>query len=240
MARKKKKKKKKTKPAAPSKFAVGDRVCVKPGVADPDYPDMPLGGWSGTITEVLKHRPTTYLIRLDQRTIQGVHPVYRSRCERDGIEFGRICLGGDDLLLDTGGPVQIEQPARIVAKPLSPDDQDDRVRAALELTSDYPLPDVDETTLLKYHAHLAARLSFPFEDDFSEETGPMEYTTRPLTILGLLDPEEYPPDEFYGLICEARKGKRRVEVPLGELEMAEGKPDHQLISDYSYWFWNNR
>ena len=235
-----KKKKKKMQPAAPPKFAVGGHVCVKPGVADPDYPDMPLGGWSGTITEVMKRPSTTYLIRLDQRTLQNIHPVYRRRCERDGLEFESICLGGDDLLLDTGEPVPIEQPTRIVAKPLSPDDQHDRVRAALELTSDYPLPDVDETTLLKYHAHLAARLSFPFEADFSEETGPMDHATHPLAILGLLDPEEYPSDEFYGLICEAREGKHHAEVPLAELEVAEGKPDHQLISDYSYWSWNYR
>ena len=34
------------------KFKVGDRVRVKPGVTDVDYPDMPLGGWAGTVVEV--------------------------------------------------------------------------------------------------------------------------------------------------------------------------------------------
>ncbi len=36
-------------------FQVGDRVRVKPGVSDPDFPDMPLGGWSGIVTEVIEH-----------------------------------------------------------------------------------------------------------------------------------------------------------------------------------------
>ncbi len=38
----------KTKP----KFAIGARVRVKSGVRDTDFPDMPLGGWAGTITEI--------------------------------------------------------------------------------------------------------------------------------------------------------------------------------------------
>ena len=37
-------------------------------------------------------------------------------------------LGDDDLEADTGGPLNIEQPTEITAKPLSPKDQDDRIR----------------------------------------------------------------------------------------------------------------
>ena len=35
-----------------SAFQVGARVRVKSGVADPDYPDIPLGGWVGTIKDI--------------------------------------------------------------------------------------------------------------------------------------------------------------------------------------------
>ena len=31
------------------RFQVGDKVRVKYGVIVPDFPDIPLGGWSGTI-----------------------------------------------------------------------------------------------------------------------------------------------------------------------------------------------
>ena len=34
------------------RFQVGDKVRVKLGVIDPDFPDIPLGGWSGTVTEI--------------------------------------------------------------------------------------------------------------------------------------------------------------------------------------------
>lgn len=43
------KQKRNTLTAAP--FRVGDKVRVKHGFMDVDYPDMPLGGWVGTVTE---------------------------------------------------------------------------------------------------------------------------------------------------------------------------------------------
>lgn len=33
-------------------FVIGDKVRVKRGVKDNDYPDLPLGGWAGTISAV--------------------------------------------------------------------------------------------------------------------------------------------------------------------------------------------
>ena len=50
--KKKQKPLKRRKPSTPPRFAVGDRVRVKQGTADPDFPDILLGGWAGTITEV--------------------------------------------------------------------------------------------------------------------------------------------------------------------------------------------
>jgi hypothetical protein len=35
-----------------ARFQVDDKVRVKYGVIDLDFPDIPLGGWSGTVTEV--------------------------------------------------------------------------------------------------------------------------------------------------------------------------------------------
>ncbi len=34
------------------KFKIGDKVRVKHGFMDGDYPDMPIGGWSGTVKDV--------------------------------------------------------------------------------------------------------------------------------------------------------------------------------------------
>ena len=44
--------KQKTKMPPAAKFKPGDKVRVMQGVMDTDYPDMPLGGWAGTIAEV--------------------------------------------------------------------------------------------------------------------------------------------------------------------------------------------
>ena len=59
---------------------------------------------------------------------------------------------------------------------------------------------------------------------------------------GLGDPDEEPPyiDDMYGLLCDARMGKRKVVVPLGELEVPVGKPNRPLVEDYCSWFWNYR
>jgi len=106
----------------------------------------------------------------------------------------------------------------------------------LGATGDDPVPDVDEESLLAYWRHLSQNLAFPFEAMHCPEDG----AENPVAVIRLSDPDESECDEFYGLLCEARLGKRQVVVPLGEIEVKEGKPNHQLIEDYSYWFWNWR
>lgn len=219
------------------RFAVSTQVRVKPGTSDPDFSDIPLGGWVGTIKEVdQRSAPPAYLIEWNRYTLDHMHPVYRKRCERDGLELERMWLGEDDLEKDSGGPVVIEQPRKIVTRPLNPRDEDDRVRIALGLTSDDPLPDVDDDTLRAYHRYLAAHLTFPFEVKWEPEYGP-----RPtIKITGLGDLEDACADEMYGLLCEARNEGRLVEVPLAECEAKKRSPNGQLLKDYAYWFWNNR
>jgi hypothetical protein len=215
----------------PRCFQPGDKLRVKYGVRDPDFPDIPLGGWSGTVKEVERAKgETTYLVTWDRATLKGMHPIYKERCERDGLELESMWLGEEDLELDDGTPVSIEQPTSIVTKPLSEKDQDDRVRMALGLTHDDPLPDVSRKTLLAYHRYLAARLKFPFKAK-SEADG------MPLTIQRLLDPKECDPDEE-GLLCEARSREGPFDVPLSELDDAVG--NRKLVADYAYWFHNWR
>ena len=80
------KKNKEKEPRTPARFAAGAQVRVKPGTTDPDFSDIPLGGWAGTIREVdQRSAPPTYLIEWDRHTLDHMHPVYRKRCERDGL-----------------------------------------------------------------------------------------------------------------------------------------------------------
>jgi hypothetical protein len=217
--------------SVPSRFKPGDKVRVKHGVRDPDFPDIPLGGWAGTVKEVHHAEgETTVLVTWDRATLRDMHPVYKKRCERDGLELESMWLGDEDLESDDGTPIAIEQPTSIVTKPLSEKDQDDRVCMALGLTHDDPLPDVNRKTLLAYHRYLAAHLKFPFKAK-SEVDG------MPMTIQRLLDPNECDLDEA-GLLCEARSREGPFDFPLSEVE--GGGENRRLVEDYCYWFHNWR
>lgn len=225
---------------APARFSVGDKVRVRSGVTDPDFPDIPLGGWAGKIIEVEEGDPPLYLIRWSQDTLKNMHPAYRKRCERDGLDHEEMRLGEDELEPDAGGPVVLEQPTKIVTPPLSMKDQDDRIRAVFGLTRDDLLPDVDDDSLRTYYKHLAANLKFPVEATWAKEVGLGEVTEK-VSIHALGGFEDDPwIDDTYGILCKARMKGGEGELPLAEMEKVKGKPNKQLIEDYAYWFWNNR
>jgi len=228
------------KPASPAKFALGDAVRVRSGVTDPDLPDFPLGGWAGNITEVEEGNPPLYLVRWSQETLKHIHPIYRKRCERDELDFKEMGLGEKDLEPDSGGPVVVEQPTRIVTPRLSMKNQDDRIRAVFGLTRDDPLPDVNDDSLRTYYKFLAAKLTLPFEATWVREAGLGEMTEK-LTVLALGGFDDDPwIDDMYGLLCKTKMSVGEGEMPLAEMENVKGKPNKQVVKDYAYWFWNNR
>src|SRR5579862_2266688 len=109
----------------PPQYPIGAVVRVKKGTKDPDFPDMPLGGWAGVVKEVEQDdKGVVFLVEWNARTVANVHPVYRHRCERDGLEFGSSWLGAEDLERDEGGTPEMEQPTDIRPRPLDSDDQD--------------------------------------------------------------------------------------------------------------------
>jgi hypothetical protein len=86
------------KPTPSPRFEPGDRVRVKSGVTVPDFEDIPLGGWTGTIRTVKPAEDQiTYEIAWDRRTLDSMHPVYRKRCERDDCEVEIMWLGEEDI-----------------------------------------------------------------------------------------------------------------------------------------------
>ncbi len=211
------------------RFKPGDEVRVKPGVRDPDFSDIPLGGWAGTVKEVHHAEgETTLLIAWNRATLRGMHPIYKKRCERDGLELESMGLDEESLEPDDGSPMSIEQPTSIITKPLSEKDQDDRVRMALGLTHDDPLPDVNRKTLRAYHRYLAANLKVPF-------TIKAGRGGASVTIRRLLDPTEYDLEEDEGLLCEARSREGPFDIPLSEID---DEVRNKLIRDYSYWYHN--
>ena len=59
-------------------------------------------------------------------------------------------------------------------------------------------------------------------------------------IHALPDPEEIGFDEEDGFICHGRDQNGRIEIPLAEIELKKKAPNHEPVSDYSYWFHNWR
>ncbi len=227
--------KQKPKSSPAIEFHSGDKVRVRHGLMDTDYPDMPLGGWAGTVVEV--HGDGMYTVRWSQETLASIHPVFKKRCEKEGLVLEQYWLGADDLEDDAGGPLNIEQPTAITTKPLSPKDQEDRIRMVFGLTSNDPLPDIDDSTLEVYHQYLAKNLAFPF----SAKQAVKFHAPSNVTVIGLGDPGDgLMLDETYGVLCEARRDGQLVTIPLGLLESVKDKAIRKLIDDHSYWFNNWR
>jgi hypothetical protein len=102
------------------------------------------------------------------------------------------------------------------------------------------LPDVSGRTLKVYHFYLSKNLLLPFDAEYSEETGPLEDTYYGIKVTGLLDIDECPELEFYGLFCEGKQGRRKITIPLAEVEVKQEERNKHLIKDYQMWFWNYR
>jgi hypothetical protein len=176
------------------------------------------------------------MIEWDRRTLDSMHPVYRKRCERDGLDHESMWLAEGDIEPDTGEPTAIEQPTNLRRRPLSKNDQDDRIRAIFALTSDDPLPFVNKEKLGRYHRHLESHLALPFQATYRVAIGLFEYRDYSVRVDSLLDPDES--DEEEGLLCEAVQRDGFVELPLAEIEVTVNRHNGQLIEDYSYWFTN--
>ena len=222
------------------RFQVGNKVRVRQGLHDPILTETHLGGWSGTIKEIEQcEDEITYEIEWDKRTLDGMHPAYRKSCERDGLEMETMWLDEEYVEPDDGSPIPIEQPTGIKTPPLSERDQDDRVRMALGLTHDDPLPEISLETLLTYHRYLTANLKFPFNAYCGEEeVGPFSRKRATMTVTGLLDPVREGLGVEDGLVCKGRGRGDEIEVPLAEIEAGKKNPNFKLISDYAYWFYN--
>jgi hypothetical protein len=212
---------------------------VKAGTIDPDFPDLPLGGWTGKVRQLRREPGTNVcLVAWDRYTLHNVHPAYRSRCAREGLDLESLWMEEGVLEPDRGEPAAIEQPV-LTARPLDPADEGDRVRAALGVADgDEPIPHVELESLRRYYDYLVSHLTFPFPGRLSDPIGPHQDTRSPLRVVRLLDVDDYEPEEMYGLICKAEQNGERIELPLDRIDVTRDDPNHRLVADYSFWMAN--
>ncbi len=123
---------------------------------------------------------------------------------------------------------------------MSVEEDEKRVARIFNIEDDEDLPDVTEKTLELCYHHLNKNLTLPFKAEYSQETGPLEDTYYDIIVTKILDVDESPDPEFYGLFCEAKKGRHKIVIPLAEIEVKRREKNYQLIDDYNMWFWNYR
>ncbi len=221
-------------PSGPPRFAVGDKVRVRAGVTDPDYPDFPLGGWAGVV-EDFNPTPTEtlYFIEWNEDTLEEAHPAYFRRCERDELEAEHSWLGEADLEPDTGEPVARQQPTTLVPRPLDLDHPDDLARHIFGLTRDDELPPVTRETMSRFHAYLRDRLTYPFPTLLIEGE-PEDGNIRPVLVMRLLPLDLDQP--FLALRAEVAVGPNETEeIPLFNLGAMPGSRESVALDAYRAW-----
>src|SRR5262249_38730038 len=141
-------------------------------------------------------------------------------------------LAEDDLEPDVGDPPPVEQPTQINTEPLSPKYADDRVRMIFGLTTDDPLPPIDEGSLRRYHEHLKENVPLPFKARLIDPGYPPP--GRKVEVRRLLD---FDPDQLgEGVLCEAADNEETFVVPLVLLSPFNLHPRQRAVGDYVCWF----
>ena len=97
-------------------FAVGTQVRVRSGIADPDYPEMVLSGWAGSVLQVGEGAPTRYLVRWSPQTLESIRPAYQKRCQQDDFVFDQMWLLEDDLQPKRGGQLSMRRPTDVFGR----------------------------------------------------------------------------------------------------------------------------
>jgi len=225
----------KSRHAPKAAFAEEDLVRVKPGTVHRDYADLPLGGWVAVVTRVAWLTPIGYEVRWTRPTLERAHPVYAKRCRRDRLPLQIYWLEEDQLKAAVDEtPVNMEEPAHLVTRPLSTEIPEDRVRAVLGLTTDDPLPPLDEEMLSRYLGFLKARLVFPFRADYWPPSDDAPKVSGEVSVEGFADPAIGP---ARGIMCVARAHGRVFQAPLCGMHAKESDPNLPLVEDYVYWYW---
>lgn len=76
----------------------GTRIRVKAGVPSPEFPEISIGGWTGTVMEVSGKPPAQkFIVEWDSATISAMPSDYVSRCEAQQLYHVMACLGADDI-----------------------------------------------------------------------------------------------------------------------------------------------
>lgn len=76
----------------------GTRIRVRPGVTSPEFPEVSLAGWTGTVIEATGKPPAVkVIIEWDATTLGQMPPDYVARCESQQLFYQMACLSDADV-----------------------------------------------------------------------------------------------------------------------------------------------
>jgi len=80
-------------PGKTPKPAAGQTVQVQPGVNMPEFDDLPIGGWRGTVLETSgSGTKLKIILEWDSDTVARIPDSYKTHCESQGLLFTMACL----------------------------------------------------------------------------------------------------------------------------------------------------
>lgn len=83
---------------SPGKFAVGSKVRVKTGITSPEFPEISIGGWVGTIVEASgKGDAVQCVLEWDDTTMSSMPADYLRKCEAGNLYHAMACLPEEHL-----------------------------------------------------------------------------------------------------------------------------------------------
>ena len=220
-----------------TRFTRGQPVRVKAGVHDPDFPELDLSGWTGTILDVeADSLHVNCEVAWTADTLRRIDSDFRDRCDEEGLAFDSIWLYESDLEPDLGRPVQELGPLAMPGyrPPVGLVEQENRIRAALGVPVGAEIPIVTGPSLLTYQRYLTTRLVFPLAcHDVAVDDA--DGRTAAVTLTGIM---EYTDDPRFGLVAEILRAGQKDFVPLSTLSVDEPQEAHQIVEDYAFWFWS--
>jgi hypothetical protein len=76
----------------------GSRIRVRAGVASPEFPEITIAGWTGTVVEVSGKPPAAkVIIEWDASTLSAMPPEYVKQCEAQQLFYQMACLAEGDV-----------------------------------------------------------------------------------------------------------------------------------------------
>jgi len=77
---------------------IGSRIRVKTGINSPEFPEISLSGWTGTVVEMTGKPPEAkVIVEWDAATLAAMPADYLSKCESEQLYHVMASLGADDV-----------------------------------------------------------------------------------------------------------------------------------------------